>query len=86
MAKRAKEGVTPVTETEFADLAAWLTTHRDRLLGLLGASEKVRPRGGKSVEVDRPVRKVARGPRVLGAGRVAEQVRRLRLHYPGEAP
>ena len=82
MAMRARDGVPPVTESEFAELAAWLAAHHDRLVGLAGPGGKLVP-GGKAVDVARHRRRVARGPRVLGAGRAAEEVRRLRLWYPG---
>ena len=75
------EDVPPVSETEFAELAAWFEAHDDALLALARPSELLDMGGGRRVSCPNVRYSLAKGARTDGAGRVAEDVRQLRVRY-----
>jgi hypothetical protein len=91
MRHRKVEGIPPVTEAEFAELAGWLESNAARLDRL---ADRNSPelldvgRVGRSVHPERVRSWMVRfdlraGARAAGSGRCAEIVRRLRSLFPG---
>jgi hypothetical protein len=80
MLGRVVEDVPPVSETEFAELAAWFTAHDDALLTRSRPSELLDV-GGRRVSCANVRYSLTKGARTDGAGRVAEDVRQLRARY-----
>jgi hypothetical protein len=70
MWKRKRDGVPPVSEGEFAELAAWYEAHAALLPAHAMAVATTNVRYG-----------LTKGARALGAGRVAEDIRRLRAAF-----
>ena len=95
MRHRAVEGIPPVSEAEFAELAAWHAANAERLdrladerrpaqlldVGLIGSViHRVRVRSWM-------VRcELRHGPRAEDSGRCAETIRRLRVMFPAAEP
>lgn len=81
MLGRVVEGVPPVTVAEFEELAAWFHANEDRL------RERSQPSGvldladGRQTSCTNVRCELARGPRAVGAGRIAEDVRGLRERW-----
>jgi hypothetical protein len=71
----------PLTEAEYADLAAWFSDNAGRLdrasrpAGLLDLG------GGRTAVLANLRYRLPRGARVVGAGELAEDIRRLRSRY-----
>jgi hypothetical protein len=68
MTDRAMNDIPPVTEAEFAELKEWFTANESVLL----ARGELATLNGERVELSRVRRGLARGPREMRAGRVAE--------------
>jgi hypothetical protein len=81
MLGRLVEGVPPVSEAEFAELAAWFGLNDAGLLARARPSELLDVGGGRRVWGANLRYSLAKGPRADGAGRVAEDVRQLRARY-----
>jgi hypothetical protein len=74
MVGRVAEGEPPVSEAEFAELAAWFAAHDAEIAKV----EPLEAGGGHRVWCASVRDDLARGPRAIGSGRVAEDVRRLK--------
>jgi hypothetical protein len=85
MACRVRDGVPPVSEAEFAELAAWFEANDTRLYHESLPSHCLELGDGRQTSSANIRHSLREGPRVLGAGEVAEDVRRLRAHY-GDGP
>jgi hypothetical protein len=85
MTRRARQGVPPVTETECAELSAWFGAHAGELERRLQPARWFEMGDGRLLTVGNIWESLSRGPRELGAGLVAEDVRRLRARYGGES-
>ena len=81
MLTRVVEGIPPVSETEFAELAAWFADHDAGLFAASHPSELLDVGGGRRVSCANVRYALAKGPRADGAGRVAEDVRQLRARH-----
>jgi hypothetical protein len=79
--RRVQHGLPPVTETEFQELTDWFDAHDGRLYRLSLPSQLLELRDGKRISVGEVRHDLARGPRALRAGQVAEHVRQLRACY-----
>lgn len=74
---RAVEGEPPVTEVEYVELAAWFAAHAAELVAFGPLEcEDGRLVWHMNVQYD-----MTHGPRAIGAGRVAEDVRRLKTAH-----
>lgn len=81
IAWRVECGIPRVTETEFAELAAWFEANEQRLASLADAST-LRDVGCGRRTCCWSIRHALRaGPRADGAGEVAEVIRQLRARY-----
>jgi hypothetical protein len=85
MLRRAADGAPPVSEAEFAELAAWFAANDKRLCDLSRPTDLLDVGGGRATCCANVRFYLARGPRAGGAGRVTEDVRQLRARY-GERP
>jgi hypothetical protein len=85
MTRRARQGVPPVTETEFAELSAWFHAHAADLERRLQPERWFNMGDCRLLMVGNILESLGRGPRELGAGRVAEDVRLLRVRYGGKS-
>jgi hypothetical protein len=81
MVGRAHDGVPPVSEAEFGELAAWFRANDARLYQLSRPSELLELGDGRRTWCSKVRYELARSPRSEGAGRAAEDVRRLRARY-----
>jgi hypothetical protein len=79
--ERVVSGVPPVTETEFRELAAWFAAHDVQLYQRALPSQLLDLGGGKYTSCADMRYGMAKGPRAFGAGKVAEEVRRLKALY-----
>jgi hypothetical protein len=78
---RVREGVPPVTEAEFAELAGWFHANDAWLYQRSLPSQLL---DSEQVCVGYLRYGVAQGPRASGAGALAEQLRRLKARYGSE--
>jgi hypothetical protein len=78
---RVSDGVPPVTEVEFRQLAEWFHANETRLSGL-ARSELLDVGGGRQTACFNIRHRLEHGPRELGAGEVAEDIRQLKARYP----
>jgi hypothetical protein len=78
MLGRLVEGVPPVSEVEFAELAMWFADNDEGLATLSRPSELLDVGGGRQTWCANVRYNLAKGPRADGAGRVAQDVRQLR--------
>ena len=81
MLGRLVQRVPPVSEVEFAELAAWFAVNDAGLLTLSRPSELLDVGGGRQTWCANVRYYLAKGPWVEGAGRVAQDVRQLRARY-----
>jgi hypothetical protein len=81
MARRVRDGVPPISEAEFAELAAWFWSNDARLFYPSLPSQLLELGDGRQTSNANVRHGLRKGPRVLGAGAVAEDVRRLRARY-----
>ncbi len=81
MACRFRDGVPPVSEAEFGDLAAWFEANDKRLYHESLPSQCLELGGGRQTSNGNIRHGLRKGPRGMGAGEVAEDVRRLRARY-----
>jgi hypothetical protein len=86
MLHRITEGTPPVTEAEFHELAEWFRANDARLYTLSAPSHLLDLGGGRTTDATNVRYQLSKGPRVLRAGEVAEDVRRLRARYGAGAP
>ncbi len=79
---RVAKGIPPAPEAEFSELGRWFDANAARLHQLFptGALDLG---AGRTVSLPDLRYRVARGPRVHGAGELAEQLRRLKAHAEG---
>jgi hypothetical protein len=85
MAERVDGGVPPVTEEEFAELAAWLDDNHQRLWDACQPSQLLDVGGGRRRPCADLRYGAARGPRAKGAGELAQDLRLLRARAAGAA-
>ena len=94
MDHRRNHGIPPVSEAEYAELAAWLEANAERLDRIADGNRPELIDVGK-IGDDWYATKVRSwmvryglkdGPRCEGAGKDAETIRRLRSMYPEESP
>ncbi|MCH7726711.1 MAG: hypothetical protein IH991_09560, partial [Planctomycetes bacterium] len=78
---RAREGVPPVTESEFAELAAWLHANDSRLHQASLSSQLLDLGNGEKTTVADIRHGVWKGARARGAGKLAEQLRGLKARF-----
>jgi hypothetical protein len=78
---RVCDGVPPVTEDEFRELAAWFAVNDDRLCQIAMPSHLLNLGDGRLTSCASLRYNLARGPRVDGAGRLAQDIRQLRQRY-----
>jgi hypothetical protein len=78
---RVERGTPPVTEAEFAGLAAWFEANAGRIYESTRPSQQVPLGGGRTTTVALVRSKLWRGARALGAGEAAEDVRQLMALY-----
>jgi hypothetical protein len=76
--ERVEADVPAVTEAEFADLAEWFSANEDRVRGLCPRLKGFELGYGMSARPENIQYFLHQGPRVHGAGKVAEAVRRLK--------
>ena len=81
MRRRVADGVPPVTEAEFGELADWFDANRERLYGLSLPSQLLDLGDGLVTSTANVRYELARGPRAYRAGEVAEKVRCLKTLY-----
>ncbi|MCE9567790.1 MAG: hypothetical protein K8U57_37805 [Planctomycetes bacterium] len=83
---RTREGTPPVTEVEFAELAAWFRSNHERLYGIQQASgrDSLDLGGGWREPVWSGVYRLREGPRAEGAGHAAEMIRWMKIAFPEE--
>jgi hypothetical protein len=74
-------GISPVTEAELRELAAWFGENADRLERLELPARGFDLGGGWQTSAANLRRELARGPRAFGSGEAAEKVRRLKALY-----
>ena len=80
--RRIAKAIPPVTEAGFHALGDWWTAHEDQLRVLVPLSECLEL--GESITTVTNIRcQLAKGPRVRGAGELAETIRRVRQTYAG---
>jgi hypothetical protein len=78
---RVRSGVPPVTEAEFRELAAWFNAHDERLYRQSLPSQLLNLGGGRCTSSADVRYGLAKGPRAFRAGKVADDVRRLKAIY-----
>jgi hypothetical protein len=78
MLGRVWQGTPPLTEAEFDELAAWFGGNQERLYRRWGPDGLIELGDGRRVSVSNIRYGLQGGPRVSGAGELAEDVRRLR--------
>ena len=78
MTERAMLGIPPVAEAEFAELKAWFAANEADVVARVGEHFVL---DGKRVSMTRVRHGLKRGPRVPGAGKTAEWIRKLQLHF-----
>lgn len=69
MLTRVAEGIPPVSEAEFAELAGWFAEHDASLFACSHPSELLDVGGGRRVSCANVRYALAKGPRADGAGR-----------------
>jgi len=78
---RVCRGIPPVTAAEFADLQAWFTAHDSRLYQLSLPTQMLDLRDGQRVAPGSVRYDLRKGSHAIGAGEVAQVVRRLRVLF-----
>lgn len=79
--QRGGTAIPPVTEAEFHALGDWFAANEDRLRAIMHPSHYLEL-GAETYVTLRDIRNdLAKGPRVRGAGEIAETVRRIRQTY-----
>lgn len=81
MLGRLRDGVPPVSEAEFANLAVWFRANEARLYELSLPMQSLELSAWRQTSCSEVSFALDRGPRVRGAGQVAEDVRRLKVRY-----
>jgi hypothetical protein len=84
MLERVCEGIPPITEAEFRELAEWFAANDARLYQLALPSQLLDLGGGRRTSCTNIRYGLAKGPRADGAGEVAEGVRELHRRYGHE--
>ncbi len=77
MFRRVHDGIPPVTQAEFAELAAWFNGNEHRLYHESLGSELLDVGAGRKTTTTNIRYALSGGPRASGAGEVAEDVRQL---------
>jgi hypothetical protein len=83
MLHRRTKNIPPVTEVEFRQLACWLEANADRLRALAGRSGLLDVGQRRKEPVTKLLEGVRRGPRVPGAGELAQRLRWLKAKHDG---
>jgi hypothetical protein len=83
---RALMGVPPVSEAEFAELAAWFADNEKRLDAIAPPSSLLLIDKGCRICCWEVRYRLRQGPRADGSGRVAEEIRQFRKRYSQERP
>ncbi len=83
---RAGQGVPPVTEAEFQELAEWFQEHESWICQSLGSSGFIGLGNGRRISTANLRYGLSQGPRVGGAGQLAEDVRQLKARMEGARP
>jgi hypothetical protein len=78
---RFVDGIPPVTEGEFRELASWFHANADRLIALSSPSCRLVIGDGRTDSVSNLRYMLEKGPRSVHAGEAAEAVRQLRKRY-----
>ncbi len=78
LATRSAHGIPPVTEAEYHELASWLIAHAERLQARTGSSGGIPLADGRFETVSGLLHDISKGPRVDGAGNVAETIRQVK--------
>ena len=81
MFQRIRDGVAPVTDKEFEELQEWFEENGARLHQLSLPHQSLDLGGGRTTYLTNLHWGLRQGPRALGAGRVAEDLRRLKMLY-----
>jgi hypothetical protein len=81
MLGRLREGIPPATEAEFAELAGWFKRNDERLYRLALPSQRLDLGDGRMTSCGNLRAGLAKGARAREAGKLAEDVRRLRARY-----
>jgi hypothetical protein len=84
MLGRLREGIPLVTGAEFAELAEWFKRNDERLYRLALPSQLLDLNDGRLTSCGSLRHDIAKGPRARGAGKLAEDLRRLRARYGGQ--
>lgn len=85
MLDRVEKGTPPVTEAEYAELAAWFAAHDAGLAAVAGPAELLEVGGGRRTWCSNVRYSVREGPRAEGVGQLAEDIRQLRARYGEQA-
>jgi hypothetical protein len=81
MSLRSLHGIPPVTEVEFRELETWFELHADRMERLALPLPYFDLGNGRLTSATNIRYELARGPRAFGAGKIADEVRRLKAIY-----
>jgi tetratricopeptide (TPR) repeat protein len=81
MHNRRTDNLPPVTEAEFAHLARWFDENAERLKQSAAPSHLLDLGDGNRVALADLRSRIGKGPRALGAGQLAEDLRKLRARY-----
>jgi hypothetical protein len=79
--ERLHQGIPPITQAEFRELADWFGTNEERLTRLAATSEVLEVSAGRKTSLRNLSCGLMRGCQVLGVGRLAEDLRFLRARY-----
>lgn len=85
---RSLDGVPPVAEAEFTELAGWFERNKERLYTIQRASgtDFITLDNGRRFPVWYVAYDVRKGARAEGAGKAAEDIRQLMVAYPEATP
>jgi len=78
---RVRRAIPPVTAAEFGELQAWFTAHDARLSQLSMPSQMLDLGDGHRIAPGNVRYDLRKGPRAIGAGEVAQIVRRLKVLF-----
>lgn len=78
---RVSEGIPPVSVAEFGELADWFRANEERLYRLAQQTQLLDLGDGRRESIASIRWRISQGVKALGAGDVAEELRRLRAQY-----
>ncbi|HEV3237461.1 MAG TPA: hypothetical protein VGZ25_10760, partial [Gemmataceae bacterium] len=79
--ERVHQGVPPVTQTEFRELADWFGINQEHLIRAEATSDLLEVSGGRRTSLANLRWGLIRGCQVRGVGLLAEDIRFLRARY-----